>query len=115
MDPASRYPVDRMNPYMEQHLATHWAETSSALADSSGWAGPKAVPMTWPGLGAVVGLKPYSESGTSMRPIGGVPHPLDRDRYAVPHTGIVFTRELIEKALSSTTQIGGMATCCTSR
>ena len=107
------------SPYMDHRdklaqreitlLPVNWAEVSPALAGSSGWAGPTVVPMTWgDNWGATSGTKRFTEFDFPIA-IGGVPSARDKDTYEVPHIGVVFTRELIEKALSSTTQIGGMA------
>jgi hypothetical protein len=90
-------------------LPTNWAEVSPALSSSGGWSGPSVVPLTWGGnYGATSGSKQFKDSDWP-RAIGGAPSPINKDTYEVPHMGIVFTRELVEKALNSTTQIGGMS------
>ncbi len=84
-----------------------WPLVDANLRTSNQWLGPKLVMLS------SSGSTPYSamSSRTNVdRPIGGSAQ--DRDSqgglyWYVPHQGLVFTRELLEKALHPTSIIGG--------
>jgi hypothetical protein len=92
----------------------HWQQVAAALSSqSSSWGGPAQIGLSWADdANAIAGGSTNDITifdKTIIRALGAsVPYSRDKRLYVVPNTGIVITRELIEKALSPTTQIGGI-------
>lgn len=84
-----------------------WPLVEASLRTSSQWLGPRMIALTESGSTALTAMS----SRTNVdRPIGGSAQNRDSNGalyWYVPHQGLLFTRELLEKALHPTSTIGG--------
>jgi len=110
--------VDAVNKDQKNNTANLWSTVSSALSGAGQtWSGPTQIPLEWQYPALLVMAGSYAQEGMEflsraeerIHAIGAdTPSPANKKLYIVRNTGIVFTRELIEKALSGQGQIGGM-------
>ena len=111
----NRKKVDTFINGEPKRSTTLWPTVSAALSESQSWSGPTLVQM---------GLLPEAQGGTAQKSLlvdlfdkdENITHAIGADvqpdkqtkQYYVKNMGLVFTRELIEKALNSSSQVGGM-------
>ena len=115
---SDRGAVGVINNDQKENSANLWSPVSSALAGpAQTWNGPTQIPLTWlrpawmvmAGSNNQDGLEWYAKIEERTHAIGAdTQDPSNKKHYLIKNTGIVFTRELIEKALNATSQIGGM-------
>jgi len=115
---ADRQQVGVINQDQRDNSANLWSTVSAALSGAAqSWSGPTQIPLSWQATGhAIAGgsssqplVDLFYREENRIRPIGAdTPFSGDKRLYIVQNKGVVFTRELIEKALSATSQIGGM-------
>ena len=110
----NRASVIRVVNEEQKNAGVHWQQVASALSSqSSSWGGPAPIGLSWSDdVNAIAGGSTSDITifnKTEIRAIGAsVPYSRDKKLYIIPNIGIVITRELIEKALSNTSPIGGM-------
>lgn len=114
-----RTKVNAVNNEMKANSSSEWQAVSAALSGAAQtWNGPTQIPL--PGLRGIAMAGSYAQAGVDLiwveenliHAIGADTQfsagDKERKQYSIRNMGIVFTRELIEKALSSTTQVGAL-------
>jgi hypothetical protein len=107
-DRNDRFRLEGAKQDMNSTAGAAWQIVAPALASSGSWTGPGQVVLNWKDEQFAMTDNSEGDQYARHHPVGGsVPSSQYKKHWIAPQVGLVFTRELIEKALNSTTQVGG--------